>query len=152
MSYADKLKDPRWQKKRLEILSRDNFTCQYCNDTEKTLHVHHKMYLRNRDVWDYDDRLLVTFCEDCHKYQHDDKKEYESLLLETLYMKGFSYDNLRELAFSFHKHSQVIKYDIILMSLGYLLSDKESVDSLIEHYFGKDRIDTLKKEFADGTT
>ena len=32
MGYSEKLKDPRWQKKRLEILERDNFRCQYCGD------------------------------------------------------------------------------------------------------------------------
>ena len=26
MSYSDKLKDPRWQRKRLEIFERDNWT------------------------------------------------------------------------------------------------------------------------------
>jgi len=31
LTYSEKLKDPRWQKKRLEILSRDNFTCETAN-------------------------------------------------------------------------------------------------------------------------
>jgi len=29
-SYADKLKDPRWQRKRLEILQREDFNCEAC--------------------------------------------------------------------------------------------------------------------------
>lgn len=45
--YAEMLKEPRWQKRKTEILSRDNFTCQLCGDTENTLHVHHKYYLEN---------------------------------------------------------------------------------------------------------
>lgn len=44
MGYSDKLKDPRWQKKRLEILTRDEWTCQICFDTESTLVVHHQKY------------------------------------------------------------------------------------------------------------
>lgn len=32
MTYSQKLRDPRWQKKRLEILERDSFTCQHCHD------------------------------------------------------------------------------------------------------------------------
>jgi 5-methylcytosine-specific restriction endonuclease McrA len=28
--YSEKLRDPRWQKKRLEIFQRDNFICQNC--------------------------------------------------------------------------------------------------------------------------
>lgn len=30
--YSQKLLDPRWQRKRLEILQRDDFTCQVCSD------------------------------------------------------------------------------------------------------------------------
>lgn len=66
MKYADKLKDPRWQKKRLEILERDKWMCRACGDKEKTLHVHHIFYLPNTDPWDIPSGLLVTFCCDCH--------------------------------------------------------------------------------------
>lgn len=63
--------DPRWQKKRLEILERDNFTCIICGSTEKTLHVHHKKYIRNRKVWDYDNDYLVSLCDNCHNIEHN---------------------------------------------------------------------------------
>lgn len=66
MTYAEKLKDPRWQKKRLRILERDGFKCLYCSDTDKTLHVHHGYYESGKDPWDYEDDTLHTLCEDCH--------------------------------------------------------------------------------------
>lgn len=66
MSYSEKLKDPRWQKKRLEILSRDEFTCRYCGAKTKTLHVHHFGYSKSGNPWDVDDLMLITLCEDCH--------------------------------------------------------------------------------------
>lgn len=66
VSYSDKLKDPRWQKKRLEILQRDGFTCLACHSQSKTLHVHHCYYVGRRDPWDYPDASLLTFCEKCH--------------------------------------------------------------------------------------
>lgn len=66
-AYWEKLKDPRWQKRRLEIMERDNFRCQGCGDQDKTLHVHHKIYERGKDPWDYEDNILVTYCEDCHR-------------------------------------------------------------------------------------
>jgi 5-methylcytosine-specific restriction endonuclease McrA len=66
-SYGLKLKDPRWQKKRLHILERDHWTCQDCLDTESTLEVHHTEYLPNTEPWDYPDELLVTLCEKCHE-------------------------------------------------------------------------------------
>ncbi len=34
------------------------------------LNVHHKIYYRNRYLWDYQDDCLVTLCEDCHHYVH----------------------------------------------------------------------------------
>ena len=65
-TYSEKLKDPRWQKKRLEILNRDGFACNICGGTEDTLHVHHAFYSKGKDPWDYPDSILTTLCEDCH--------------------------------------------------------------------------------------
>lgn len=70
MTYSEKLKDPRWQKKRLEIMQRDKFTCRACDEQKKTLNVHHLNYEKNKDPWDYDDLNLVTLCEDCHNVMH----------------------------------------------------------------------------------
>lgn len=66
MNYSEKLKDPRWQKKRLEILERDGWKCMGCGDKEKTLHVHHIFYFPGRDPWDIENGFLITFCEECH--------------------------------------------------------------------------------------
>lgn len=64
MTYAEKLKNPRWQKKRLQILDRDKFTCTLCGDTETTLHVHHNKY--EGEPWEAEDAELKTHCEHCH--------------------------------------------------------------------------------------
>lgn len=69
-TYFELLKDPRWQKKRLEILERDNFRCKECGNDNSELHVHHKVYIRNRYPWDYHHLFLVTLCDDCHKKAH----------------------------------------------------------------------------------
>lgn len=66
MTYSQKLKDPRWQKKRLEILQRDSFSCQNCGETTKTLHVHHRVY-NGCDPWSINNECLLSLCEDCHK-------------------------------------------------------------------------------------
>lgn len=65
-AYSDLLKDPRWQKRRLEILQRDKFTCQRCGDDKSTLHVHHGYYAKGMRPWDYDSDTLLTVCENCH--------------------------------------------------------------------------------------
>jgi 5-methylcytosine-specific restriction endonuclease McrA len=70
MTYADKLKDPRWQRKRLQIFERDNWRCLECTNESKQLQIHHIVYLK-RDPWDYPDHLLQTFCEPCHKERQE---------------------------------------------------------------------------------
>jgi hypothetical protein len=66
--YQTKLRDPRWQRKRLEILERDEFTCGLCEDNGSELHVHHRQYHKGLDPWDYEDAELITLCRDCHEY------------------------------------------------------------------------------------
>lgn len=73
MTYLEKLQHPKWQKKRLEVLSRDNFTCKFCSDKESTLHVHHYKY--NGNPWDANLDDLETLCCDCHALAEWAKKE-----------------------------------------------------------------------------
>ncbi len=77
MTYKEKLKDPRWQKKRLEVFQRDDFRCQLCWDNRSTLHVHHKYYKRGQSPWDYKMKAFLTLCEKCHLKLHP-KKAYFS--------------------------------------------------------------------------
>ena len=69
-SFSDQYKDPRWQKKRLQILERDEFTCHDCGDTKSTLHAHHLFYSQGKKIWEYNDDLLLTLCETCHEMVH----------------------------------------------------------------------------------
>lgn len=84
MTYSEKLKDPRWQRKRLEILERDEWTCRDCLETSKPLHVHHCLYQSGKEPWEYDNNVLRTLCEDCHPergaIEHDVKLEFQRLL------------------------------------------------------------------------
>jgi len=70
-TYSEKLKDPRWQKKRLKILERDKFQCKCCDSTDKTLHVHHIFYLKGYEPWDYSNSTLITLCKECHQEVKD---------------------------------------------------------------------------------
>lgn len=71
MTYSEKLRDPRWQKKRLDIMDRDGFQCRACQAKDKTLNVHHRVYRKGKSPWEYEDEMLVTLCEDCHKVMED---------------------------------------------------------------------------------
>ena len=64
-TYSEKLKDPRWQRKRLEIMQRDNFACTQCGDAKTTLNVHHWQY--SKEPWDVKNEDLTTVCRSCHE-------------------------------------------------------------------------------------
>src|SRR5688572_33156085 len=68
--YSELLKDPRWQKKRLEVLDRDDWFCQACIDRESTLHVHHIKYT-SKFPWETPNHLLITLCESCHQREEE---------------------------------------------------------------------------------
>ncbi len=79
MAYLDKLKDRRWQRKRLEIMQRDNWICTQCRNSDNSvqLHVHHKKYGWKdyfkripADPWECLDADLVSLCEPCHSNHH----------------------------------------------------------------------------------
>lgn len=63
-------KHPLWQKKRSEILSRDDFKCSKCGCTNKQLHVHHSYYTRGLALWEYPNYCYITMCCDCHSDNH----------------------------------------------------------------------------------
>ena len=69
--YSEKLKDPRWQKLRLEALSRHNWRCEICSVAESTLHVHHKEYFKGHEPWEYGLGQLSVLCDGCHTAFHD---------------------------------------------------------------------------------
>lgn len=110
MNYADKLKDPRWQKKRLEIMLRDNFTCQVCKATDKSLHVHHKYYEPNKDPWDYSNDVLVTLCFECHELEEYDKVQVQEDL-RYLLRQGFTYGHLVQYLAGLKPPSEYSNYD-----------------------------------------
>ncbi len=75
--WSSAYRDSRWQKKRLRIMERDKFSCRSCGTEEEgiTLNVHHIYYEKGKAPWEYDDELLVTWCDDCHKARHKMQKE-----------------------------------------------------------------------------
>lgn len=78
MAYSEKLKNPKWQKKRLEILNRDNFTCIKCGDKETTLQIHHFKYYG--EPWEAKNEDLITVCKHCHYILEDSKKSGNEIL------------------------------------------------------------------------
>ena len=80
MTYAEKLKDPRWLRVRNAVMFRDKWTCQECKRQQKypdfptykrgiILNVHHIKYIGNYP-WETPMEFLKTLCEDCHNIEH----------------------------------------------------------------------------------
>lgn len=82
LSYAEKLKSPKWQKKRLEILNLKGFKCEACGDEENQIQVHHRFYLKGREPWQYDNDVFQVLCEKCHEKLHAKDKQELIITLE----------------------------------------------------------------------
>lgn len=67
--YEKKLRDPRWQKKRLEVFEAADWKCADCGDTKEELHAHHTGY-DGREPWDYPLVNLLCLCDTCHTIRH----------------------------------------------------------------------------------
>lgn len=94
--HSDYYQDVRWQRKRLEILERDQFTCQKCQASgNDMLHVHHRHYLTTRMPWDYPSELLISLCSKCHK-QEEDTREILRELVPALHFWGYFNTEIRD--------------------------------------------------------
>lgn len=69
-TYAEWLRDPRWQKKRLKIMEYANFRCQICGRKDLTLHCHHSYYAPPKRPWQYPNGSIICVCEKCHDWIH----------------------------------------------------------------------------------
>jgi hypothetical protein len=70
-TYSDKLRDPRWQRKRLEVLQQHGFKCDMCGCKDDELHVHHINYHKGADPWEYQDNEFKVFCKLHHEIVED---------------------------------------------------------------------------------
>jgi len=92
--YSKLLKDPRWIKKRNEILTRDSNTCQFCGANDRYMHVHHKNYQQGKMPWEYEDNELITICDKCHEYVTEDSRDlYENFLYVRNMMRKFGFSD-----------------------------------------------------------
>src|ERR1044072_1117456 len=87
-TYSEKLRNANWQKKRLEIFNRDNWSCLSCGrDCLKeglSMQIHHIKYLPNLEPWEYDSSYLVTYCELCHNTEHMIGGQINEILIDLI--------------------------------------------------------------------
>jgi hypothetical protein len=132
--YAEKLKNPRWQKKRLKILERDGWACQKCFDNESTLVVHHRLYLTRTEPWDYPDELLITLCEDCHENETNSVDSICKTLVNEV-RSNFLSSDIIDLSLGFHELKLQHSPGVVASVYGWALSESNIQSQLIEQYF-----------------
>lgn len=88
MNYSDELKDPRWQRKRLEKMQAADWKCEICGDGKKTLHVHHTNYYDGLNPWEYGINHLECLCEHCHALSHIPREKIRAFMDRGLLVLG----------------------------------------------------------------
>lgn len=139
MTYSEKLKHPKWQKRRLEILNRDAFTCRHCGDTEKTLHVHHLNYVKGGEPWDAPDGALLTLCADCHAVAGDEERDAASTLVSALKDHGADASAMYALSLAIDlnlpRHSAQLKateWHAVAIFIGGILEDRANGADIVD--------------------
>lgn len=134
MKYADKLKDPRWQKKRLEVFQRDGFSCVCCCDDSSTLHVHHKVYLHGKEPWEYPIHFLVTLCEQCHEHETLYMRDACDALVESMKRNFFAKD-IADMAEQIKDMKLHHASEVVSSVYGWAFSNPDIQKELISRYF-----------------
>jgi hypothetical protein len=144
-AYSELLKDPRWQRKRLEILQRDNWTCQWCGDKESTLHVHHKDYESGKAPWEYEDSWLMTVCEDCHQVEYESRRVDEQALIHNLRLAGVKALSVNHIAASVPKNLTPKAASHLAYIVGLFMQNQE-FQKMVSAFYGLDENGEIKRQ------
>lgn len=116
-SYSEKLKDFRWKDKRIEILERDEYSCQICGFESKSNHIHHTYYDKDIEPWEYENNSLITLCQGCH----EDEENMKSLEI-TSYKYAMGLGLLR---------TEVAQIIVLLSQIQEKQQDRELIKEII---------------------
>lgn len=133
MNYKQKLLDPRWQRRRLQILQRDDFRCTSCGNADDTLHVHHFAYGVN--PWDVDDKHLTTLCSQCHEYEHKHREQAEKVLLSAIRKAGFLAGSLDCMAEGFEEMQPFHAEEVMASVFKWFLQEPQIMNRLCDMFF-----------------
>lgn len=152
-TYAEKLKDPRWQRLRLEVFQRDDFACTQCGATDKPLHCHHIHYVWGREPWDYSIDDLLTVCADCHERLTDDAKGFKAVLADLLTSGEVDYSSLVTFLITLCFHPICIDDVNRMLSVLYQVQPGDArrlFEEMIQAAEGLPKVGAKAVEVADG--
>ena len=150
MKYSDKLKDPRWQKKRLEIFQRDEFRCVRCFDEENTLSIHHCAYEKGKEPWEYNNDDLLTLCQNCHDIEYSERPSIEKGLLHALRKKKFMADDVQRISIAFHEMTLPHVPEVSATLIAWILQNESMMRFLCDEFFKSINSDRKKETGGDG--
>jgi hypothetical protein len=141
-NYAAKLKDPRWQKRRLEILQRDEWRCVACgyglheeyeddNEPRQPLHVHHRWY--TGEPWEAPDEALVTLCESCHEVETFAGRGLDVRIARAVRGKFFA-PAAQDIALAFERLEYGHLPEVFATAILWVLTNKEAAYDLADRY------------------
>ena len=64
MKPSNKFEDPRWERKKLHVIRLRGNACEVCGNT-RHLRVHHLLYAKSVNPWEYPDDQYQCICEPC---------------------------------------------------------------------------------------
>ena len=134
--YNEKLKDPRWQKRRVKVFERDDWCCVWCQDNSSTLHVHHYYYEKGKEPWDYPLEAFLTLCEKCHGEERNWREKEEKFLIKTLRKKGFHHYNIHEITDAFMSLELPYPNDVCVSVIKWVFS-RPVFKETCEAYFAR---------------
>lgn len=114
LSYYEKLQHPLWQKTRLRVLERANYTCEQCGDSETQVHVHHVFYIWGCEPWDYPDYAFKCLCKNCHAEVTAEKemvKQDSRALMSMIKATGIEPALINDLAIHLHDAYEARVFD-----------------------------------------
>lgn len=141
LTYSEKLRHPKWQKKRLEVMQRDKFICQLCGATEVELHVHHKEYSMGKEPWEYDLSNFQTLCKFCHRISEEIKLKYgkEQPLIKKVFVEKtadpFGYRIIVRVSSSEYEGVGVYAYFLDTNEVFHFISLTEPVIDILKSLF-----------------
>lgn len=83
-SYADKLRDPRWENRRMWFVRKHGAWCRSCKRKGIEFQVHHKVYRKGVEPWDHTDDEMILLCRGCHLEWHQALQEFRGAVIGSI--------------------------------------------------------------------
>lgn len=113
MTYAEKLKDPRWKAFRDEFADwfertkrRKCLYCESCGEEIERFHVHHKRYEDGLEPWEYSFDDLKMLCGECHEELHLIEKMVRAWIIAASSETIYEFASFMKILMEFKKEHQ----------------------------------------------